>query len=494
MAEDQNSQNRMGNPADRGMPNSGQGTDPLAELARLIGQNDPFSEFGRDPRTAVPAQQPRPSPNEQFAPQYPEMREQAAAQPPFQGQQPHQELPSFIHAPQDSSAYRDAVMRDGSHVSSSEGFYDDGEDRGPSRKFLTATAVIVLALVGTVGAFGYRYIFGGSGSGTPPPIIRANNEPAKVPPPAVGESPSKSTYDRVGDRGQSQRVVGREEAPVDVKDIARPGAGRNPPPPESPMSQWNTAAAPNLPPTGPAVGAPPAMGEPKKVRTVTIRPNSNDANNAPSSLAPPTVAAAPPAPQQRAAPPPPQQRAAPPPQQVQQRAAPAQQSAPAQQQVQQQPQQRAPAPITQSAPPPPANAPLSLNEDSILTLPRSLNEPRPAPQPRQTVQRQAPAPRTEAPPPPQPQALAQAGARGGGYLVQVSSQRSEADAQAALRSLQAKFPNVLRGQPSTVRRAELGERGVFFRAMVGPYGSRDQAAQLCSSLKAAGGDCIVQGN
>jgi cell division septation protein DedD len=78
--------------------------------------------------------------------------------------------------------------------------------------------------------------------------------------------------------------------------------------------------------------------------------------------------------------------------------------------------------------------------------------------------------------------------------VQLSSQRSEAEAQAAFRSLQAKYPNVLGGRQAVVRRAELGERGVFFRAMVGPFASRDQASQLCGSLKAAGGDCIVQGN
>jgi cell division septation protein DedD len=81
-----------------------------------------------------------------------------------------------------------------------------------------------------------------------------------------------------------------------------------------------------------------------------------------------------------------------------------------------------------------------------------------------------------------------------GYLVQVSSQRSEADAQSALRNLQAKFPNILGNQPTTIRRAELGDRGVFYRAMIGPFANREQAVQLCGSLKAAGGDCIVQGN
>ena len=93
---------------------------------------------------------------------------------------------------------------------------------------------------------------------------------------------------------------------------------------------------------------------------------------------------------------------------------------------------------------------------------------------------------------PKPAATTSGGA--GGYLVQVSSQRNEADAQAALRTAQTKYPNVLGGQKVTIRRADLGERGTFYRAMIGPFANREQATQLCGSLKAAGGDCIVQAN
>jgi cell division septation protein DedD len=85
-----------------------------------------------------------------------------------------------------------------------------------------------------------------------------------------------------------------------------------------------------------------------------------------------------------------------------------------------------------------------------------------------------------------------AAATGGGYAVQVSSQRSEADAQTEFRALQAKFPAQLGGHRPMVRRADLGDKGVYYRAMVGPYASMEQAAQMCSSLKAAGGSCIVQ--
>jgi cell division septation protein DedD len=85
-------------------------------------------------------------------------------------------------------------------------------------------------------------------------------------------------------------------------------------------------------------------------------------------------------------------------------------------------------------------------------------------------------------------------ATGGGYAVQVSSQRSEEEAQSSFRDLQAKFPDLLGGRTPIIRRADLGAKGIFFRTMVGPFVSADQATELCSNLKAAGGNCLVQKN
>ena len=82
----------------------------------------------------------------------------------------------------------------------------------------------------------------------------------------------------------------------------------------------------------------------------------------------------------------------------------------------------------------------------------------------------------------------------GGYAVQLTSQRSEAAAQAAFRSLQAKYPNQLGGHEPILRRADLGSKGVYYRALVGPFASMEEAAGMCSGLKAAGGNCIVQRN
>jgi hypothetical protein len=82
----------------------------------------------------------------------------------------------------------------------------------------------------------------------------------------------------------------------------------------------------------------------------------------------------------------------------------------------------------------------------------------------------------------------------GDYVVQVSSQRSEADAQASYKVLQDKFPNVLGAWVPIITRADAGTNGIFYRAAVGPFKTADEASQFCGTLKAAGGQCVVQRN
>ena len=84
--------------------------------------------------------------------------------------------------------------------------------------------------------------------------------------------------------------------------------------------------------------------------------------------------------------------------------------------------------------------------------------------------------------------------RDGGYVVQVSSQRSEEDALASYRALQSRFPDVLGSHAPIIKRADLGDKGAFYRAVVGPFATSDEAAQFCSVLRTAGGYCIVQKN
>jgi hypothetical protein len=90
-------------------------------------------------------------------------------------------------------------------------------------------------------------------------------------------------------------------------------------------------------------------------------------------------------------------------------------------------------------------------------------------------------------------AASKPGSGGSGSYVQVSSQRSEADAQSAFHSLQAKYPSQLGNRQPVIRKVELGEKGTYYRAMVGPLAG-NEASELCSGIKSAGGSCLIQRN
>jgi cell division septation protein DedD len=201
------------------------------------------------------------------------------------------------------------------------------------------------------------------------------------------------------------------------------------------------ATQPATPPPAPA----PAASEPKKIHTVTIRSDQSGGADAGAAAAPQHGAT---------------------------RSAKMSAAKPS-----------GPAP----APAPSGSQPLSLAPDSQ----GDVAAPTPAPAPPQAPPRsRAHAAVANA----TPAGGAAETASSGGYAVQVSSQRSEADAHAAFRALRNKFPTQLGGREPIVRRADLGAKGIYYRAMVGPFASMEEAAGMCSNLKAAGGTCLVQRN
>jgi cell division septation protein DedD len=80
----------------------------------------------------------------------------------------------------------------------------------------------------------------------------------------------------------------------------------------------------------------------------------------------------------------------------------------------------------------------------------------------------------------------------GKFGVQIAARRSEAEARAAIDVMRAKFPSLLGHEWATINRVSLPQ-GLFYRVLVGPLGSAQQAAQLCSSLKAQGAECFIRG-
>ena len=279
----------------------------------------------------------------------------------------------------------------------------------------------MLALI-AIGTYAYRTYYVAPGSTQVPAVVTAEGRPSPGIPVATDPQSGKLIQDRVGVPGSGDRRASREQSVESRSTDSTTGWA------------WPAPPAPSQPPLRGAASAPDNTStDPKRVATLSIRPDGTEASGRRASPPPSASASAAPF-----------------------SARPAQRAAPA--------------------------VPLSLNAPA----PADDGERAPATQRALTP----PAPRIAAMPSP----AAAAKAAAGGYFVQVSSQRSEANAQASLRSLQEKFPSELGDRDAIIRRTDLGAKGIFYRAMTGPFASADEADQFCRSLKAAGGECIVQRN
>jgi hypothetical protein len=277
---------------------------------------------------------------------------------------------------------------------------------------VTVAVVLGLAVIGTASAYGYRSYMGSPRSGTPP-VFKADTTPTKVVPPTSqsADSGNKMFVDRVASADGQERVVPREEQPVDVNArsvFPTPRIG---------------AAQPGAPAPGNANAAP--LDEPRKIRTVRIGSDQPTAVPQTSAPAPRPVATQ---------------------------------------------------PVTGR--PAAGQAPGTMASTSGGNVPMSLAPGGPV------RSASASAPVETAPVNP----------TRGGFLVQIASQKTEAEAQTSYRSAQTRFPSLLGSSSPIIKRFEHPEKGVFYRALVGPFASQEEAAKLCSNLKSAGGDCVVQRN
>jgi len=229
----------------------------------------------------------------------------------------------------------------------------------------------------------------------------------------------------------NEKLVPREEAPVDVNARSGPRVVF-PPLNQNSNPPMPASVSPSTPPPPTNAGnGTLANNEPRKIKTLSVKGENADAGAPANAPAPPRATAA-----------------------------------------------RAPAAAPRSPPTSAnasANAPLSLSPQGGGAAPAAAPEP--------PARVAAVNPTSSAPAP-----------SGGGYVVQVSSQKTEADAQASYRALQSKFGGVLGNRPPVVKKVDIPEKGVFYRAFAGPFGSQEEASQMCNSLKSAGGQCFVQRN
>src|SRR5690606_12585588 len=165
-------------------------------------------------------------------------------------------------------------------------YYDDV---APSRRRISVLAiagVFALAVLGTAGALGYRALFGPASAPSVPPVIKADATPSKGVPATTSKEPGKGT-DRVGANGQIERLLSREEEPVPV--VTTPNQ------PPSPAGAPNSGVVANSISATPAMGSG-VIGEPRKIRTIPIRPDQpgDGASVAPAVPEPAPSAAQPP--------------------------------------------------------------------------------------------------------------------------------------------------------------------------------------------------------
>jgi cell division protein FtsN len=79
----------------------------------------------------------------------------------------------------------------------------------------------------------------------------------------------------------------------------------------------------------------------------------------------------------------------------------------------------------------------------------------------------------------------------GSYLLQIGAYKSEAEATAAWKTYQGKHTTLLSGFGPDVQRADLGDKGVWYRLRISSFADKDAAIALCDRLKAQNGACFL---
>jgi len=371
---------------------------------------------------------------------------------------------------------------------------DDVEQRGSSRRWIAPLVAVGLVAVCGAGAFAW---FGNSTSGLggngEPMVIAADSEPVKIAPANPGgktvPNQDKAVYDRVAGAGsetpKQQQLISSSEEPVDVVQKTLmpdtlPLEGEN----DVQMTDVAETEDPRLlPQDQQQAGEQQAVTVmPRKVKTMIVRA---DGKLVEQEVEPATTAKI--------------------------AAAPVRADAPAQQTAAAFPT-AAPAPAAPST----GIVPVSAPADTVSTMPVAAQAPasieqladtapaaavrapvpttRPSTQPANVVASVSDQGnvRTAAPAAAAPAAQnTQVASLGeGGYVIQIASLPSQADAQKSYQSLSNKFGSVIGGRGVDIKAAEVAGKGTFYRVRI-PAGSKEQAVALCEKYRSAGGSCLV---
>ena len=387
---------------------------------------------------------------------------------------PSDQVPTFLLTASDGRHDADTEPAETGEVYGADDYYVDVPD--PRRRDgLIVVAVLALAVLGTAGTFAYRAMFGGSALPAASAVTKTGNWPNKIVSNYGDDRRSDSNQTPMASADPSEELVSREEKPLDIHgpktaprvistipispNSSAPSLGA---PGSAAVAPLGPAPAPAVAPPEPtaesvplvaATGAP-GLPELKKIHTVAIRSDLPDSVG--DALATPMVSPLAPAP--------------------------------------------VPAP---GSPEPKKIHTVTIRSDgsgrtnSSVAARNATSERRPsaAAAPPVGNQPMSPTPRggVRSRMTVGTGTAAEASSRGG-YAVQVASESKAADAHTVFRTLQTKFPKQLGKREPIVRRTDLGAKGIYYRAMVGPFASMEDATRMCSTLKAAGGNCLVQRN
>lgn len=162
------------------------------------------------------------------------------------------------------------------------------------------------------------------------------------------------------------------------------------------------------------------------------------------------------------------------------------------------PERPNPEPVARAESPPPQPSPAPTQPPAAPPPPQETAATA-APLPTPSLPPQGQKPETAAPPAPVPPMPPQAAPSPplqaatptvGSARIQLGAFRSEAEAAAAWSKIKAKHADVGK-LTQFLERADLGERGVFYRLQAGPFADRAQAQALCDKLKGQGQACVL---
>jgi hypothetical protein len=324
-----------------------------------------------------------------------------------------------------------------------DGSEDDEDVEGSRLPLLIVLALLVLAMF--AGVVWLAYTQGVARGRTETPVLTAQNGPTRIAPqnPGGAEQPYKGF-----------KIYEQPAPPDDAVDTATTTAAplaQTTPPVTVPKPVALTPPAPVIAPKSVAAAAPaskpapmPVMAAPKPAPKIAAAPPA-PVKPVPAAIKPPPVAVAKVAPAPVAAKPLP--------------AAPL---------------------VAKKDLPPVTAAPVAATAVGPATAaPRSLALVPAKPAPAASVATTAPA---NAP---------TAASATGGAILQIGAYKSQAEADTAWKTYKSKHAALLAGATEDVQRADLGDKGTWYRLRIVGFPGKDVASAMCDRLKADGGGCFL---